>query len=252
VTATFLAATLRRGWLGYVLAASFVVAATGLGRAVASEWSARAVTPISSRGRPSSWPHGLEALVPACSRLASRCSRLCSIEPFAPCRLQGPGDLLAASTFGACGVIVTVLTESLHRARRKEERARRAREEVLEIVAHDLRSPLNVVLFTTARLRRRPEGLADSLDKLERAGRRIEHLIRDLLDASVLDRHGHLSMTFREEDVAALVAESVLAASGPAGEKSITIATEIAAAFPGSRAARSHTIRVATGSPSAS
>jgi signal transduction histidine kinase len=63
----------------------------------------------------------------------------------------------------------------------------RSREELLAIVAHDLRSPLTTVTTSTGLMRRRlqsmgAEQLAPRLDAIERSAERMNHLIQDLLD----------------------------------------------------------------------
>ena len=63
----------------------------------------------------------------------------------------------------------------------------RSREELLAIVAHDLRSPLTTVTTSTGLMRRRlpslgAEQLAPKLDAIERSAQRMNHLIQDLLD----------------------------------------------------------------------
>lgn len=72
----------------------------------------------------------------------------------------------------------------------KVERAVQAREEILGIVAHDLRTPLAVISMTAAEMldsafiddRRRRDA-----ERILRNTRRMEHLIRDLLDFSQIE-----------------------------------------------------------------
>lgn len=72
----------------------------------------------------------------------------------------------------------------------KVERAVQAREEILGIVAHDLRTPLAVISMTAAEIldtafvddRRRRDA-----ERILRNTRRMEHLIRDLLDFSQIE-----------------------------------------------------------------
>jgi signal transduction histidine kinase len=63
----------------------------------------------------------------------------------------------------------------------------RSREELLAIVAHDLRSPLTALTTSTALIRRAmhttgPEQLQKRLSSIERSAQRMNHLIQDLLD----------------------------------------------------------------------
>ena len=64
----------------------------------------------------------------------------------------------------------------------------RAREELLAIVSHDLRNPLGVVLAASALLLKsrlppdKGERARRQVEAIQRAGNRMNRLIRDLLD----------------------------------------------------------------------
>lgn len=80
---------------------------------------------------------------------------------------------------------------ALENARRHEaeKRATQAREEVLEIVAHDVRAPLHLILLSAQLLQRKlpkVEGTRcqEYVENIMRAVDRAERLIRDLLDVS--------------------------------------------------------------------
>jgi signal transduction histidine kinase len=109
------------------------------------------------------------------------------------------GDLIAMTLFIGIGAVISAFSEALHRARRREERARVQREEILAIVAHDLRNPLNAISMSAALLEKdAPPGAdGDPLRKriavLRRAAQRMNHLISDLLDWSVIEA-GQLSV----------------------------------------------------------
>jgi signal transduction histidine kinase len=113
------------------------------------------------------------------------------------------GDALALALFGAVGVFVSSLTRALHQARvraeltadhlrgaREEaERANRAKDEFLAVVAHELKQPLSAMLPAVALIRQRlgPEELASAGRTLDLLNRQIAHLqrvVNDLLDAS--------------------------------------------------------------------
>jgi signal transduction histidine kinase len=100
-------------------------------------------------------------------------------------------------------------TRLLHLAARD---AAAAREQVLAIVAHDLRAPLTAVRFDVEMLRVEPAGAlaaqdARTLARIERAVVRMDDLIEDLLDVSRLNR-GALPLDRRPHDVGALLAEA--------------------------------------------
>jgi hypothetical protein len=77
-----------------------------------------------------------------------------------------------------------------------------ARERVLAVVAHDLRSPLTAVRFDVEMLRAEPaaplaEGDARTLARVERAAARMDALIEDLLDATRIGRDALASTAAR-------------------------------------------------------
>lgn len=128
------------------------------------------------------WIGGLRpGLVAAC--LSSVAILFYWIEPPHSLAVARGSDLVAVALYAALGVLVSVLIDRLHRARTVERRLRRARELVLGVVAHDLRNPLTSIAVAVSMLRRRPDDAA-RLDVVERAVRRMDHLIRDLVDAS--------------------------------------------------------------------
>jgi CheY-like chemotaxis protein len=87
------------------------------------------------------------------------------------------------------------------------------REDVLAIVSHDLRNPLNAILMNAdvvlqaapptdrRRARHQLEGIRNAVERMDR-------MIRDLLDLSSIDA-GHLSIERDEHDLGALVAEGM-------------------------------------------
>ena len=101
------------------------------------------------------------------------------------------------------------------------------REEFLAIVSHDLRNPLNSVLLGSEIL----QGTT-TLDALNRgkvelihnAAKRMDRMLSDLLDLSSMDA-GHLSTEIKPEDVDALLAATVMAASPTAATKAIQLET---------------------------
>ncbi len=87
--------------------------------------------------------------------------------------------------FGVC-VAVSAIVESLHRARARAEAAGNSREQVLQIVAHDLRNPL-VAIGLSAEALRRIEPSDDAhrhIERIDRAVARMEMMIGDLVDVT--------------------------------------------------------------------
>jgi signal transduction histidine kinase len=102
---------------------------------------------------------------------------------------------------------------------REAQDAASARDDVLAIVSHDLRNPLNVVGMSAALLR---TTLGESsstgavnwlplVQRIERNVTRMNRLIEDLLDASRVDT-GKLSVQLKPEKASALVTDAVEAA----------------------------------------
>lgn len=107
----------------------------------------------------------------------------------------------------------------------------RSREEMLSIVSHDVRNPLGVVLTGSALLLRGslPPDKGDrarrQVEAIQRAGHRINALIRDLLDFSTIEG-GELSLNRRPHDVGGLLSEAVDALRPTAANKSQELTTE--------------------------
>jgi signal transduction histidine kinase len=86
--------------------------------------------------------------------------------------------------------------------------ATRARDQILEIVAHDLRGPLNAIGLACGGLMDEPMS-AESIEcvnAIERAAMRAERLIEDLLEVTHIES-GHLQLAVGAVDARALVAE---------------------------------------------
>ena len=123
---------------------------------------------------------------------------------------------------------------ALHKARREAREAQQAREDLLAVVAHDLRTPLGVVLSCSEALREiLPQGPAGEemralADVTERAAARMSKLINDLLDTSSIAA-GALRLNLQETDLAAVVRESTELLAPLAKQKAIRLETRLAA-----------------------
>jgi signal transduction histidine kinase len=127
---------------------------------------------------------------------------------------------------------VQMLSEDLHRtnlslakARDVAEEASRAREEMLGVVAHDLRNPLNVVMMTTqlfADTAPSGERRDQLLGVILRAAQRMNRLIEDLLDV-VRQESGKMKLDVEEVDVASLLAQTAEMFHTSAMEKGISL-----------------------------
>lgn len=73
---------------------------------------------------------------------------------------------------------------ALEHAHEQIKRSLEGRLKLLDMVTHDLRSPLTSILLTLDRLRETAPGSRNMLDVMEREAHRIEGLVRNLLDQS--------------------------------------------------------------------
>ena len=129
-------------------------------------------------------------------------------------------SVLRLAVYGGVGVVIASIVSSmrtayreLHRQYSTAEREKGAREKLLAIVSHDLRSPLTVILMGIAELRRTPrpgehpvQG-RDVLDGLQRSAELMRRLVDDLLDAAKIER-GSFTIAPATHDIAALVEET--------------------------------------------
>jgi signal transduction histidine kinase len=84
----------------------------------------------------------------------------------------------------------------------------------------------------------------ERLDSIERAAGRMDSLIRDLVDASVLDRDGNLSMIIGNESVPSLLTDAVVSVTARAAAKSIKLTTDVARNVPLIRCDRARVLQV--------
>lgn len=109
-------------------------------------------------------------------------------------------SLFRVLTYGVVGFLIASIVGSLrnayrelHAQHRQTEAAHRARENMMAIVSHDLRSPLSVVLLGIAYVKRAAgegrsvQGLAGALDAVHRAADSMRRLVEDLLDAAKIE-----------------------------------------------------------------
>jgi signal transduction histidine kinase len=116
----------------------------------------------------------------------------------------------------------------LHRQYRELEESRRARETMLAVVSHDLRSPLTAVLLGIAYVRRavaegKPaQSLAGALDAVHRSADSIQRLVDDLVDAARIEA-GRFSIEPVRQPLAPILEDAVEAARLAADARRIGI-----------------------------
>jgi signal transduction histidine kinase len=102
------------------------------------------------------------------------------------------------------------------------QRAIRGRDELLAVVSHDLRNPLNIVALALQAVAGDPEMAAAALPRAMRGVDRMQRLIEDLLDVARIDT-GTLAIEPRGIDVAALADDLFEQQRTIAAEKKITL-----------------------------
>jgi signal transduction histidine kinase/FixJ family two-component response regulator len=133
-------------------------------------------------------------------------------------RLEGDFDAGDEAMLVQLAQTASVALENARLYRTAQE-AVASRDDVLAIVSHDLRNPLNVVGMSAALLRTTlgeppsasAPGCIPLVQRIERNAARMNRLIDDLLDASRVDA-GKLSVQLKPEKASALVLDAVEAA----------------------------------------
>jgi len=117
-------------------------------------------------------------------------------------KIYSPADVRLAEALAQCAAL-SIENARLYRAAR---RATKARDDLLGVVVHDLRNPLNTMLLHAALLHEGsvPGQRERSVHAIERSANRMQRLIQDLLDVSRIEA-GELPM-----ETARLVAKQVL------------------------------------------
>ena len=106
------------------------------------------------------------------------------------------------------------------------------RDDVLGIVAHDLRNPLGTILMQASRLRRSGTDLqVKGAAAIERAARRMNHLIQDLLDVARVEG-GRLTIKPQRLSCAQVVVESVQAEEPLATAAALSLRIDVPADLP--------------------
>lgn len=117
-------------------------------------------------------------------------------------------------------------------ARATAEGLVRARDEILGIVSHDLRSPLSTITLSTQLIRdSTPEQRDEYIDMVLSSASRMERLIRDLLDIAKLE-NSKLSIESRPTDMSEVVREVHQSHLPIAREKSIELVLEVDDSLP--------------------
>lgn len=157
----------------------------------------------------------------------------------------------AASTnrFRLLDLQIDRLWAEVRRRRRAEAEAHeavRSRDELLALVSHDLRNPLNTILAGSALLLEAPlteEVRERQIGAIRRAAERMERLTRNLLDISRLEA-GHLQIVTSALDARDLVDEALSACEFHVRGSGVTFSAEIDEGLPAVRAERERILQV--------
>lgn len=158
-------------------------------------------------------------------------------------RIYGPADVRLAEEL-AQRAALSIENARLYRAAR---RATQVRDDVLGIVAHDLRNPLNTILLSAQRLRRsQPEAarqFSSPTEMVVRAATRMNRLIQDLLDVTRLEA-GRLPVEQEYISGQQVVSDSVEAERQIADSADIELRLDVAADLPEVWADRDRLVQV--------
>ena len=139
---------------------------------------------------------------------------------------------------------VTALSLDNKRLYRNAMLATRARDDMLGIVAHDLRNPLQVISIDASALRRNPEPEAKSIgDDISAAVRRMNRLIQDLLDVTRIET-GKLTVKPSRCPVSELIEDTIHSQEVLASAAAVQIRTAIPNAVPEVLADRDRILQV--------
>ena len=146
-------------------------------------------------------------------------------------------------------IMLRARTMSLALRQRAEdaEQAARTRDEVLAMVSHDLRNPLDLVLMSGSFLLDTMTGLeprqAEQLRMIHRAAGQMQRLIQDLLEVSGVEA-GQVRIDPAPQEVEPLLREACTLLDHVAAERGIALSWEPAGAVPAVLADRDRVLQV--------
>ena len=133
-----------------------------------------------------------------------------------------------------------------HEARARAERAKKLRDEVLAIVAHDLRNPLHTILASSSAMLELPLSETERTRQLEvirRSARAMNVLISDLLDVASIEL-GNLAIRREKVAVGEMLEYTAETFDQRAQSSGIALERDVAAALPSVEGDRSRLAQV--------
>jgi PAS domain S-box-containing protein len=159
-------------------------------------------------------------------------------------RRYGAADLRFAEEL-ASRAALAIDNASLYQGERE---AVSIRDEVLSIVAHDLRNPLGTISMTAELLLDttppEDEEARGKFEIIERAAQGMNRLIQDLLDVARIEAGQRLAIEPKREEVAPLVAEACAMLRPHAEDKGLRLSCEVPEHLPAVRADRDRILQV--------
>jgi PAS domain S-box-containing protein len=143
-----------------------------------------------------------------------------------PSHVYGPGDLRLAEAL-ADRAAMAIENARLYRA---SVHATQLRDQVLGVVAHDLRNPLSTILTQVWALKRGPLELElrshKPMEVIERAAKRMNRLIQDLLDVALMEAE-QLTIERAQLSAGGLIVEAVEMQRPLASSSSLELRVEV-------------------------
>lgn len=149
-------------------------------------------------------------------------------------------SIIRILTYFTAGTIIASIVAALSKAYedlydlcQQTETAKLARENVLAVVSHDLRSPLSSILMNARFIEKsmlagaRDTNIDERVRSISRSANRMSHMIEDLLDAEKIES-GTFRVEPREQKVDRIVTEAIESSKSNADSKGIRLTSQLA------------------------